>query len=258
MDMDKEVLFAKTLEFVRRTAAEQGGTISREQLNTAFAPCDLGEDQMALVEDYLTKHAISVDEKAAADPEEYLSREEIDYLEEYKGSLAALPQYSDGQKEAAFLSAMAGEAEAQQRLIEIFLPQVPELARLYGGQGVLMDDLIGQANMALSEGVTMLNAMENAREAESMLIKMMMDSMEELVGVTFDFKEADEKVTERINEVADKARTLAESLRRSVTVEELSEETGMDPEDIREADRLSGYAIEDLEHKREEEEQNNG
>ena len=33
---------------------------------------------------------------------------------------------------------------------------------------------------------------------------------------------------------------------------------GMDPEDIREADRLSGYAIEDLEHKREEEEQNNG
>ncbi|MBP5182249.1 MAG: hypothetical protein J6331_04390, partial [Lentisphaeria bacterium] len=40
------------------------------------------------------------------DPEEYLSREEIDTLEEYTESLKSLPQYTEGQKEAAFLAAM--------------------------------------------------------------------------------------------------------------------------------------------------------
>ncbi len=244
--MDQEVLFAKTLEFVKRTAKEQGGIIGREQLDTAFAPCNLKAEQMAMVEDYLAKHAIGVEKNV--DPEEYLSREEIDTLEEYTESLKSLPQYTEGQKEAAFLAAMAGEADARETLIQIFLPQVPELARLYSGQGVLVEDLIGQANMALSEGVTMLNAMENAAEAESMLVKMMMDSMEELVGVTFSSRDGDEKITEKINEVADKARALAESLRRSVTPTELSEETGMPLEVILEADRLSGYAIEDLEH----------
>jgi len=35
---------------------------------------------------------------------------------------------------------MAGEADAQQRLIEIHLADVAEIAKLYAGQGVLLSD----------------------------------------------------------------------------------------------------------------------
>ena len=54
--MNKEVLFAKTLEEVRKTAKEQGNCISEEQVKEAFAELDLSGEQLQMVFDYLLKH----------------------------------------------------------------------------------------------------------------------------------------------------------------------------------------------------------
>lgn len=243
--MDKELLFGKTLEFVKKTAKNQGNVISEEQITTAFAPLHLEEEQMQMVYDYLKKQAIGIGDPLA--DEEYLSTEEVDYLKEYEESLKDFEDATDGEKQATFLSAMAGDKNARNRLIEIFLPKVPEFARLYSGQGVLIEDLIGQGNMALSEGVNMLNAMENAQEAEGMLVKMMMDAMEELVSETYETQQGDEEMLKKINQIAKQAKDLSEELRRDVTIEELAEETKIPAEEIEEAFRISGFAIEGIE-----------
>lgn len=243
--MDKELLFGKTLEFVKKTAKNQGNVISEEQVAAAFAPLHLEEEQMQMVYDYLKKQAIGIGDPLA--DEEYLSTEEVDYLKEYEESLKAFEDATDGEKQATFLSAMAGDKNARNRLIEIFLPKVPEFARLYSGQGVLIEDLIGQGNMALSEGVNMLNAMENAQEAEGMLVKMMMDAMEELVSETYETQQGDEEMLKKINQIAKQAKDLSEELRRDVTIEELAEETKIPAEEIEEAFRISGFAIEGIE-----------
>ena len=243
--MDRELLFGKTLEFVKKTAKNQGNVISEEQITTAFAPLHLEEEQMQMVYDYLKKQAIGIGDPLA--DEEYLSTEEVDYLKEYEESLKDFEDATDGEKQATFLSAMAGDKNARNRLIEIFLPKVPEFARLYSGQGVLIEDLIGQGNMALSEGVNMLNAMENAQEAEGMLVKMMMDAMEELVSETYETHQGDEEMLKKINQIAKQAKELSEELRRDVTIEELAEETKIPAEEIEEAFRISGFAIEGIE-----------
>ena len=49
-----------------------------------------------------------------------------------------------------------------------------------------------------------------------------------------------------MNQVADKARELAEQLRRKVTPEELAQETGMPLKAIEDAMRMSGFKIEDI------------
>lgn len=54
--MNKEVLFAQTLEQVRKTAKEQGNCISEEQVKDAFAELDLSGEQLQMVFDYLLKH----------------------------------------------------------------------------------------------------------------------------------------------------------------------------------------------------------
>ncbi len=245
--MDREILFAKTLESVKKTAKEQGNCISRKQVEEAFAELSLNEEQLALVYDYLEKHKIGVGEPVS--PDDYLTEEEADYLQEYLESLKGLDKLSEGEKEAVFLSAMAGERQAQERLLHVYLPEVPELSRLYTGQGVYLEDLIGQGNMALSEGVSMLGAAEHAREAEGMLVRMIMDSMEELIEENRRVCEADKKIEDRVNDIADKAGELAEDLRRKVTIKELSEETGIPEEEIRDVYRASGYAIEDIDEK---------
>ena len=113
--MNKEVLFAKTLEQVRKTAKEQGNCISEEQVKEAFAELDLSNEQLQMVFDYLLKHKIGIGQPM--DPDEFLTEEEKDYLQEYLDEVAALPTYSDGEKLAFSIAAMAGETDAQQRLI---------------------------------------------------------------------------------------------------------------------------------------------
>ena len=55
-----------------------------------------------------------------------------------------------------------------------------------------------------------------------------------------------ERVIERITDIGIKAKELSEDLRRDVTIEELSRETGIEKADIDEAMRLTGNNIEGL------------
>lgn len=240
-----EIRFAQILEQVRKLAKEQNNCISEQQVQEAFAELDLSEDQLALVFDYLKKHKVGIGEPV--DLDDYLTESEMDYLEEYRKELNLLETVSEGEKEATILSAMAGEGAAQERLIKIFLPKVADVARLYTGQGVYLEDLIGEGNVALTIGVTMLGALEHAREAEGMLMHMIMDAMEAHIQENMQESEKDKKVAGKVNKVADKAKELAAELHRKVTVKELSEETGMSERIIEDAMRMSGYAIEDLE-----------
>ena len=178
--MNKEVLFAKTLEQIRSLAKEQGNCVSEEQVQEAFADLDLNNEQLQMVFDYLVKHKVGIGQPV--NPDDYLTDEERDYLQDYLDEIAMIPDCTEGEKQAYTLSAMAGDLSAQSRLIELHLKDVVEIAKLYAGQGVFLEDLIGEGNVALSFGVGMLGSLENAEEAEGMIGKLIMDAMEEYIS----------------------------------------------------------------------------
>ena len=240
-----EVRFAQILGQVRKLAKEQGNCISEEQVQDAFAELSLSDDQLSLVYDYLKKHKVGIGEPV--DLDDYLTDGEMDYLEAYRKEIMLFGEISEGEKEAMILSAMAGEKASQERLIRFFLPKVADVARLYAGQGVLLEDLIGEGNLALTLGVTMLGAFEHAKESEGALMQMVMDAMERHIQEAVEEADKDKKAAGKVNQVADKARELAGELHRKVTAAELSEETGMSERYIDDAMRMSGFAIEDLE-----------
>ena len=243
-DRNRELLFAEKLEEIRKLAREQGQCVSMDQVEECFAPLGLHEDQMAMVYDYLKKHNVGIGEPA--DPTDYLEEEELNYLEMYLQDLAALPEYTEAQKEAYTLSAMAGDLNAQKTLMEIYLPAVVEIAKLYAGQGVVIEDLIGEGNVAVAMGVSMLGAMEHAAEAQGMLGKMVMDAMEDLIAETADLKQKDNKLADKINRVSEKADELARELGRKVTVEELVAEGQISRKAALDAIRISGNKIDNL------------
>ncbi len=242
--MDREIVFAKTLEKVKRLAKEQGNCISQKQMEEAFADLGLESGQFALIADYLKKHNIGIGE--APDVEEYLTGEEKSYLDAYLEELKGIKEAGRGEQEAVTLSAMAGDKQAQARLAEIWLPKVVEIAKLYSGQGVYLEDLIGEGNVAVAAGVSMLGCLEHPEEAEGMLGKMIMDAMEGYISDNLAKSGADQKIADKVNKVADAARELAGLLQRKVTVEELAREAGLSEEHIREALRLSGSRIEHI------------
>lgn len=244
--MERELLFADKLQNLRLLAKEQGNIVTKAQVEEAFAEFELDAEKLEMVYDYLRKHKVGIGEPV--DTDEYLSDEEKDFLKLYLDEIAALEMVSEGEKEAITLSAMAGDAQAQERLITLYLPQIVDVAKLYVGQGVYLEDLIGEGNVAVAMGVRMLGALEHASEAEGVLGRMMMDAMEDYIAENAEEGKKDKRIADKVNKVADAARELAEAYGRKVTVLELSEESGISEKTILDAVRISGGKIEDLEN----------
>lgn len=247
--MREEVIFAQTLHEICALAKEQGNMLAEEQVKGAFADAGihLGEGQLPLIYEYLRNQKIGIGEPA--DPFDYLSEEEVDYLESYLKELEALADVSDGEKEAIMLSAMAGDLSARQRLIEIFLPEVTEIAKLYAGQGVFLEDLIGEGNVALTMAAEMLDCAENVSQANGMIASMIMEAMENFIAENAEEKKAGSTVAKKANDVMERAKSMAEELGRKVTIRELCEETGMTEEQIWEAVRITADHIDYLDAK---------
>lgn len=295
-DVSKELLFVQSLEKVRRIAKEQGNRIREAQVKEEFSGLDLNETQMGMIFDYLAKHRIacgkpegsgglseessmeesslkesfeeelfgkeSIGEESLED--EFLTEKEKDYLQTYLEEIALLPVRDDKELEADTILALAGDMQAQHRLMESFLKNVVDIAKLYSGQGVLLEDLIGEGNIALAAGLKTLGSMDveerpsaeeedsgkipggKAAKVQGVLARQVMDAMEELIRRTADCEKVDKKAAEQVNMVADKARALAEELRRKVTPQELAGETGLSVKAIQDAMRMSGYKIEDI------------
>lgn len=237
----QELLFAKTLEEVRKIAKEQGNCISEAQVQKAFEPLSLDKGQMQMVFDYLVQHKVGIGEPV--DLDDYLTDKERNYLQNYLDELEHLPTYSEGEKEAFTISAMAGERDAQNKLVEVYLKAVTEIAKLYTGQGVFLEDLIGEGNVALTYGVSLLGSLEKPSEAEGMLMKLIMDAMEEHIAENADKEKINQRMLEKVNHVLDQAQKLSKEWNRKVTVEELVAETGMTKKSIQDALRISGYKI---------------
>lgn len=145
------------------------------------------------------------------------------------------------------MSAIAQDMTACNKLVEIFLPEVVEIAKLYAGQGALVEDLIGEGNVALAQAVTMLDCVEGIDEVEGFIGKMIMDAMQDFIGEDMENRQADESVLEKVNVVYEKSKEMAEEILRKVTVAEVAKELEISEDEVREAIRLSANNMDYME-----------
>lgn len=244
-----EKQFREKLAEVTALARSQQMCISKEQIEEAFSDIIKGEEQEKLLLEYLKSQKISVGDKS--DLDEFLSLEDKNYIEEYLENLKEIEIMEKEALSEVMLSATAGDAPAQQVVLQQFLPQVAELARLYAGQGPLIEDLIGEGNLALAGAVTQLSCLEAEEdiweEVSGFLGKAMMDAMEALINEDMNEKNVDEQVLEKVNRVADVARELSGDLRRKVSPQEVCANSDLTMDDVAEALRISGNLIDTIE-----------
>ncbi len=243
--MNKELEFAGKIEELKKLAREQGNTVSTEQVEEIFASIGMSGVNLEPVYEYLKTKKIGIG--APIDIDDSLNEDDKNYLELYLEELTLLEEYSEGEKLAHYISALAGHEDSKKRVIEIMLPNVVDIAKLYTDQGVALEDLIGEGNVALMAGVSMLGALESGSEVPGALSGMIMNAMEELIAEEEERKKRDGNILLKVNKVAEVAVELSESLKRKVTVDELIEETGLERELIEEAIRMSGGKIEEIE-----------
>jgi len=247
--MNQEELFSEQLAELRELAKSKNGTVTVSDIRETFSEMELDDAQIKLILDYIkenTKIKVDSEEDGENDRKE-LSGEDSKYISLYLKELEELPKISEGKKRALFMSAMNGEKQAKEELILALLPQVVDIAKLYTGQGIPVEDLIGEGNVALAMSMDVIEQEETPEEAEEMSAGMVMRAMEELVNEDSLSKDAFEEWADRANEVLEKAKELSEELLRKVTIEELCKEAGFEKEFVMDVLEITGGGIEYLE-----------
>ena len=253
-DFEKQRVFLKSLQGLVRLAQKNGNMLTKEQMKSAFSDLELSDEQLQQVRDYLSANQISTDgADTAADmsyagaQEDSLQEEDHNYLDDYMETISAIELPSGGQLDAIKLSSMAGEKDAQSLLAQYMLSKVVDIARLYAGQGVFMEDLIGVGNLALMQGVSLLAPLEGPEEVEGALADRIMGAMEDLVAQNLEAKAADQDAVGIANKVLEAADRLADMAGRKVSADELAREGEVTYEEIMEALRITGWNIDSLE-----------
>lgn len=240
--MNQQEYFLQKITELKEVSRLQGHTITREQADLFIEENQLNEMQTDYFYEYLKENKIGIGDAARVE----LNETDTGYLDLYLEELKDLPTYSESEKRAFMMGALNGEALAISSLIQAYLPYVADIAKLYSGQGVMLEDLIGEGNVALSSAVYLLGAVESVDEVEGFLAQQIMNAMEDAIGEDALQRKKAEKTLNKVNKVADKAREMASELRRSVTIDELMSETGFGEKEIRDAIRMSGHKIEDI------------
>ncbi len=165
----------------------------------------------------------------------------------YFDELNTLEELNGEERTKRVAAVFRDKEKAVETIPLLYLKDVTDIAKLYEGQGVAADDLIGEGNVALLSGCANLDLCESAQEVEEFLTRTVMDAMEKLVGENADESEIDSRIAQKVNLVYEAAKELSETLLRKVSIEELAREMDADRSMIEEAVRLSGNRIDYIE-----------
>ena len=210
---EQEILAGKLADAVA-FARTHKNVIAESNFLNIFGDMVADETKRNLIEGYLKeKHIIvkSEKEEEAEEPESFempLDDEDKKAINFYYEELKNLPHLTDREKERITKKAIEGDKAAQEKLINMHLPDVVDLAKLYTCHGVLMEDLIGEGNIALMLAVSMLECVESLEDVEGQIGKFIIEALEKLVSDD----DTEEKLIIKLGEELKKAEDAKEEL----------------------------------------------
>lgn len=244
--MEARAEFLKKLNGLVAMAKGQGDQITIDEVKAYFADAALTEEQLELVFDYLLAQKVVVKgyikmTEAAEEKVTYTEEEEA-YLKEYLNDLEAFKEEKAGEKESLFAKLIGGDASAKNRLTELYLKEVVEIAKEMYHPELFLGDIIQEGNVGLILGLDMLADVATAHET---IVNQVKQCIQMLIEEHAEVKSRDNKMVEKVTMLDESIKTLTEELGRKVTIDELAVYMGMTEEEIDDILRLMGEESEE-------------
>ncbi len=246
--MEARAEFLKKLNGLVAMAKGQGDQITIDEVKAYFADAALTEEQLELVFDYLLAQKVVVKgyikmTEAAEEKITYTEEEEA-YLKEYLNDLEAFQEEKSGERESLFEKLINGDASAKNRLTELYLKEVVEIAKEMYHPEIFLGDIIQEGNVGLILGLDMLTDVATAHE---IIVNQVKQCIQMLIEEHAEVKSRDNKMVEKVTMLDESIKTLTEELGRKVTIDELAVYMGMTEEEIDDILRLMGEESEEEE-----------
>lgn len=156
-----------------------------------------------------------------------------DFYQMYLEEMGDIEPCSKEEQETLIKDAAKGNEEAKKRLIEGNLRAALEYAREFEGRGVLLTDLVQEANMGLIMAVESYSKGENSLEFDSFAGERIRKALELAVEEQQFADRTEEELTARVNVLQQVSQAMAKELGREATVEELADKMKMTVEEVR-------------------------
>lgn len=239
--------FLNMLEEIIEIAGVQGRSLTQEEIQEYFKGIELTREHLDAIYAYLSENKITVKGFFRAPEKEELPEEQKEadsiYLSMYLKDLEGIVPEKQGETKQLYPELRSGREGAKERLTEIWLSRVVELARGYQNQGVFLEDLIQEGNMGLLSGIEMLLRQPEYLDAEEYLKESVCRSMEDLIDEAMEEDDLENTVLAKTNLISEAAKLLAEDLGRTATLEELAEYAKLPAEEIEDILNLSLDAL---------------
>lgn len=155
-----------------------------------------------------------------------------DFYQMYLEEMGHIPPCTREEQEDLLKEAAEGSKEAKKRIVEGNLRVALEYAREYDGRGVLMTDLVQEANMALMMAVEEYVQEEVRQEFDNFKSQRIREALAAAVEEQQSAKQTGEELAARVNVLQQISQLLAKELGREATVEELADKMKMTVEEI--------------------------
>lgn len=252
--------FMEDLENLLALASANGFCLTKKQVEDTFKGYALSAAQMEMINQYLSQNHVLVESeeyiaemKAKACTEEKASEsagsadaqpdeedeEDSAYYKMYMADLSALPRFSKVREQEQLEKYLAGEVSVGKELIEGRLRFAAKTAALYRGQGVLLMDLIQEANMALVMAVSMYEG----GSFEELILTEIKRAIEDALAEAGSQADVGGYLASQINSLMIVTARLAEELGREATLAELSEKMHMPEDKVRELVKMAMDAM---------------
>lgn len=245
--MNGKAEFLEKLMGLLNFAKEQGSQISIEEVKQYFSEEELTEEQMELVFDYLLAQKVVVRgylkmEFAGEEKKVVFTEEEESYLKEYLEDLKAFRAAADGEREDLYAKVLQGDVNAKNRLVELYLKEVVEIAKEMYQDEIFLGDMIQEGNVGLILGIDMIR---NVEEAHDVIVAQIRQNMQMLTEEHAEAVSRDKKMVEKVSFLDESIEKLTEELGRKVAIDELAVYMGMTEEEIADILRLTGEETEE-------------
>lgn len=248
--------FQKKLGETLELAVKNGKIIHVEEAEAIFSGDGLDEMQMQKVYDYLVVQGIQVlgykktqmtetessvaQEESAAESsaeEAVLTREEREYLEDYKETLRDIVPEQPGERQSLYKKALEHQTEAKKRLAELYMTEVVEIAKELKQGDIFIGDMISEGNIGLLTG---LEQLEDAQDIHAFLCGEIRNAILFMLEEHTQLKQQDEVLVEKVRDLETRIKELLEDEEGKYSVEELSAFLDMDVEEMKSVLSLTG------------------
>ena len=246
--MESKAEFLKKLNALVTVVREKGNQITVDDVKTYFSDMDLNGEQIELVFDYLlaqkvvVKGYIKMDMLTSEETPLVLTEDEEAYLKEYQEDLKAFKPVTEQERKELFKQMIAGDSHAKNRVVEMYLQDVIEIAKEMYHPEIFLGDLIQEGNVGLILGAELVTDVETAHQTITEQIR---QSIRMLIEEHAELSSRDKKMVEKVSMLDEAITTLTEELGRKVTIDELAIYMGMTEDEIEDILKLTGEESEE-------------